>query len=131
MKTRIFLLAVVATFLTGCASMSPEAAGALAVSGASALVGFVDALSPMLHPEQQAELLALAGNIDTVVQAASTAMGSVAETVADLRAEVAAEEATDWSGGEISTAVAAAGAASVGASRALSSVKHSPKANKA
>ena len=108
MKTRIFLLAVVATFLTGCASMSPEAAGALAVSGASALVGF-----------------------DTVVQAASTAMGSVAETVADLRAEVAAEEATDWSGGEISTAVAAAGAASVGASRALSSVKHSPKANKA
>lgn len=127
---RFVLIAFIAVCFTSCAGMSAAEVSTVAVSGSTALIGFVEALSPMLRPEQQAELVSIAGNIDTVVQAATKAVGTVAQTVAELRQQVETDEASQWTGGEIGGAVAAVGTASVAASRALSVLKHRPSSIK-
>lgn len=111
-------LAAVVCLLGGCASMTPEATAAVAVTASGALVEFVASLAPMLKPEEAAELQVLAGNVQTVVDATALAMGQVAQTVAELRQAEQANEAATWSGAELAGyGSAAAAAVAAGTSR--------------
>jgi hypothetical protein len=108
--------------------MTAAETGTVAAAGVGALVGFVDALSPMLSPEKQAQLTLLAGQIQTTTDAAVQAVGVIAQSIADIKAASEEEAAGAWSTGEKGTAIGAVGALSLAASRAMSAFKHKDKA---
>lgn len=107
---------------TACAGLTAAEVGTVAVTGAGALVGFIEALSPMLSPEQAAKLSLIAGDVQNVTQAVTAAVGQVAESVAALKAE----QDAGWTTGEQGAAATGLGAAAVAASRVLSIIKHRP-----
>lgn len=108
---KILLCALASVMLVACAT--PEQTAAVATAGAGALIGFVDALRPMLSPEQAAKLSTIAGNVEGVVQATTSAVGAIAEAVASVRAQTQAVEDSAWTtenvalgGGGLATATA-------------------------
>ena len=119
--------AAVLTLCGACASMTPEATAAVAVTAGGALVEFVASLAPMLRPEQAAELQALAGNVATVVDATALAMRTVAQTIAEIRAAEQATEASTWSMGEVAAAGTAAAAANAAGTSRLVNVQRDRK----
>jgi hypothetical protein len=121
---QLFVLAVIALLLTGCAGMTAAETVGVAVTGAGALVGFVQALSPMLSPEDAAQLTMLAGDVQTVVDASAAAMGALAQSIADLKAEQAAQDAGALTSGEKGIILTGVTAAGVGISREMSRRKH-------
>lgn len=125
--TKLFVLALVACLFTSCAGMTAAETSGVIVTGAGALVGFIEALSPMLSPEQQAQLTAMAGNVQTVVEASTTAVGQVAAAIAELKQQQADEAAGTWTSGETTGLLTGVTAAGVAVSRAMSWRKHRPQ----
>ena len=125
---RLMLLALIALPLTACAGMTAAETTGVAVAGISAFAGFIEALAPMLSPEETARLQALAGHADSVVTAAQTAVGTLAQSLADLKAQQAAEAAQGFTDGEKASMIAGVTAGGVGISRYLSKLKHKPAA---
>jgi len=121
--THKYLLAIVGCLLlAGCAGMSAVETTGVAVTGAGALVTFVEALRPMLSPTQAAHLTLMAGNVQTVVEATAAALGTMATAVD-------AQQATEWSGGEIVATATGTSGVALAASRALSLLKHKSPAS--
>lgn len=133
-----WLLAVLAgcLLLAGCATPEQTAAAVGAVAGTA--TALIDALKPVLTPEQLAKLHATAGHIDGTVSSVQTAVGAVADAIAAIRSSTEANFATVKDGAlHLAQQVSAlpthadmyghdAGVAltSVGAARALSVAKH-------
>lgn len=123
-KTQFGLLALMALAFTSCAGMTAAEVTTLSVTGAGALVGFVDALRPMLSPEQAAKLTTIAGDVNTVVDAVTAAVSQVATSVAEIKTAQAEQAAGSWSTGEIAGGTGiVAGLTTVG-NRVLSHFKH-------
>lgn len=122
--TRLILFAIAAMFLTSCAGLSGGEVLTATATGAGALVGFIEALAPMLTPEQQAMLSATATNVESTVQATTNAVSQIASAIAELRAQQQSIEATEWTGGEVAATGTALTGAAVAASRLLSRMKH-------
>ena len=115
-------------FLSSCAGLSGGEVITATAPGAGALVGFVEALAPMLTLEQQATLTATAVNVESTVTATTNAVGQIAKAIADLRAQQNASESGEWTGGELAATGTAITGAAVAASRVLSRLKHGPAA---
>jgi len=112
--------------LASCGTMTAAETAGVAVTGAGALVGFIEALSPMLSPEQQAQLSVVAGNVQTVVEASTAAVGQMAQAIAELKAEQQAAASGEWTPTEQGSLATGVGVAAVAASRVLSRMKHGP-----
>lgn len=130
-NAKLFVLAIIACLFTGCAGMTAAEVGTVAVTGAGALVGFIEALRPMLSPEQAANLTAIAGDIDTVVHATTTAIGEVATAIGEVKAQQEQSKAGSWTSGEITAAGGGLTAVAVAGSRILSAIKHRERGAKA
>lgn len=126
-RSHLVLFALFSVLLTGCAGMTAAEATTVAVSGAGALVGFVEALSPMLSPEQQAALSTTATQVQSTVEATTNAVGQIASAIADLRAQQQAIEQSEMSGGEVAAVGTGLTGVAVAASRVLSRFKHGPE----
>lgn len=90
MKTRYFLFALVAMFLTGCAGMTAAETTGVIVAGTGVLTALADAIVPYLPPEKQVEVVEAMNSAQGLMNAVTTAMGSVAEAAAN--AQQAAQE---------------------------------------
>ena len=138
MKTTLclFCVAVLCFVLSGCAT--PEATTAtIAAAGASA-VALIDALAPLLPPEDLARLQATAGNIDGTVQATASALRTVCDAISSMKSTAGtqiADVARNVQALSVALAQAptqeqvmlqsgGAAALATGASRALSAAKH-------
>ena len=106
MKRNLILFFLVAFIFTACAGMTATEVGGTVVAGTGALVGMIEALKPMLSPEQYAKLQATAVNVQDIVQATTTAVGAVADSIGKMKADLDATKAAEWTTGE---KVAAAG----------------------
>lgn len=120
----LVLAALVAAACTAAAQQTAAEVGGAVVTGAGALVAFVEALRPMLDPEQAAKLSSIAANVEGTVGAVTQALGQIAEAVAKLKADQAARAAGTWTEGEIVGVTGAATATAVAASRVMSHFKH-------
>lgn len=125
-RSQFVLFALFAMVFTGCAGMTAAEATTVAVTGTGALVGFVQALAPMLSPEQQAALTATATQVQSTVEATTTAVGQIARALADLRAQQQALEAGELTGGEVAAVGTGLTGLAVAASRIMSRFKHGP-----
>jgi hypothetical protein len=144
MKSIIFfsLCSLLCFAFAACAT--PEAAVAAGAIAASA-VGIVNAISPLLEPEQLAKLHATASAIDGTVNATQTAIGLIADAFSSMKANVGAElakhaanlvDATHSiaalpSREEVHLTNAGYGSGAVAVSRGLSVVKHARSAARA
>lgn len=82
----LVLVSLLCFLLASCAT--PEAASATATAVAASAVALVDALTPLLTPEQLAKLHATADSIDGTVQATKTAVTIIADSIAAMKASV-------------------------------------------
>jgi len=133
----LFLLAAL-LFLAAACTTTAETTAAITAVGASASA-FVKALSPMLAPEIQAKLMALATSIDGTAGATVAAVGTIADTIVQLKSNVgsqfaqhaeclaktANEVAALPSRSEVYLASGGTGVAGTATSRLLSHMKHS------
>lgn len=69
--------------LAACATPEQTAAAVAAVGGTA--TALIDALKPVLSPEQLAKLHATAGHIDGTVSSVQTAVGALADAVAAVK----------------------------------------------
>jgi hypothetical protein len=132
----LFLFAFLAFFLASCETTAATSAVVAAV-GASA-VGMIEAIAPLLTPEQLAKLQATAQSIDGTVQATQSAIGIIADSITAMKgtvgdqiaaqaramAEAAHQVATLPTREEVLYTNAGTGLAALGASRGLSKIKH-------
>jgi len=141
MKTALtlFLIATVCFVLAGCESTAAVAPGAIAAIAASAM-GIVQAVAPLMTPEQAANLSVIAGNIDGTIEATRTAVEVIASTFTQFQEVVGARAAETANGlsdlaqglGEVPTrtevqlTAGGYGTASLGGGRMLSHFKHTP-----
>lgn len=118
MKMKLFLFALCAMFLAGCASMTPAETTAVVTGGAGALAAFIKALAPMLPPEKVAELTSIAGDVQTVTDAVAASVRAIAEAVVQTKQQVATLQADTFTtsqvqgmvaGGSLAATAAAAG----------------------
>lgn len=139
MKTTLtlFLVSALCFLLASCAS--PAETGVAISATVGAALAFVDAIQPLLTPEQLAKLQTTAGQIDGTVQATSAALSVVADSIAAFKAatqgqlgnfndhvsNLAIQVAALPGRTEMLLQDAGVGSAAVGASRALSHLKHS------
>ena len=149
-KPFLFALCVcaVALGLSSCSTPPEQIGAAVAAVGASAMA-IVEAVKPMLSPEQAAELASVANQIDGKVQGTAYAVDVIAKTISQITASLDTQQATmanaitehgtalsglaatvdglpTW--GETSTTGAIAGSAGYAASRVHSRIKHSKTA---
>lgn len=133
----LFLCAICCFSLASCATPEQTTAAVAAV-GASAQA-IIQAIAPMLPPETLAKLQNTAASIDGTVQATATAVGTIADAIAQMKANVGSQFAEQAKG--LQTAVTQLGsvptreevylvsggtaAAGTGASRLMSRLKHS------
>lgn len=90
MKTTLMMLAVsLLCFLFAACATPEQTTAAIAAAGATA-TALVQALAPMLSPEDLAKLQATAANIDGTVEATATAVRTVADAIASIRSAGAA-----------------------------------------
>lgn len=92
MKTNLLLL-VVTLLLFSLASSCTTAEGAVAAVaavGASA-VELINAVSPLLPPEQQAKLMTIASQIDGGLDATKHAVGIIVDTITTLKTNSATQ----------------------------------------
>lgn len=105
MKTRLFLFALVAMFLTACAGMTATETTGVIAAGTGVLTALADAIVPYLPPEKQVEVVEAMNTAQGLMNAVTTAMGSVAQAAADAQQQAdaagmtAAEEAALVAGG--------------------------------
>lgn len=121
--------------LASCAT--PEVAVATTTAAVASAVALIDALGPLLPPETLAKLQVTASQIDGTVQATATAVGTLADAIAQLKAATSSQlagaadkTATLFqqlagmpSREEVYLVGAGSGAAGTAASRALSAMK--------
>lgn len=79
----LFLAIIGCLLLASCATPEQTVAAVGAVAGTA--TALIDALRPVLSPEQVAKLHATAGHIDGTVSSVQTAVGAVAQAIADIR----------------------------------------------
>ena len=141
MKTTslLFLFAVLCFTLASCAT-PVETSAAVAAVGTSA-VGLIEALAPLLSPEQLAKLQTTAQSIDGTVHATQSAIGIIADSITAMKSAVGTQIATQAenlakaansiatlpSREEVYLVNTGTGAAAVGTSRVLSAVKHAKR----
>lgn len=137
----LFLMAFVCFALASCATPEQTTAAVAAV-GASA-TAIIQAIAPMLPPETLAKLQNTAANIDGTVQATATAVGTIADAIAQMKANVGAQFAEQAKGlqttlnqlgampsrEEVYLVSGGTAAAGTGVSRLMSHFKHTPKAH--
>lgn len=142
MKTNILLILCGLLLLTLGACATPEQTTAAVMAVGATATALIDALGPLLPPEKLAKLQATAATIDGTVQATATAVGTIADTIANLKTGVSAQFAQVTDAMQKAAVAAASmptreevyltggGAATIatGASRMLSHYKHTPKA---
>ncbi len=141
MKTTVCLILVSLLCFAFAACATPaETAAAIGAVGAS-VVGIVDAIGPLLPPEQLAKLQATAASIDGTVEATRVALGAVADVVTAFKGSVGAQlqQHTENLGramtsiaelpgrGEVYGIAGGTGTAGTAASRLLSNLKHRAK----
>lgn len=119
-------LAAVCLTLCSCAGMTGAEVATVAVTGAGALSGLIQSLAPMLSMEQQAALSATAANVESTVAATTTAVGQIAQAIAELRAQQQSIESGEMSGGEVAAVGTGLTGVAVAASRFMSRMKHGP-----
>jgi len=124
-------LVAICLVATACAGMTAAEVGGAALSGTGAFISFIDALKPMLSPEQQAQLTVLAGEVTTIAQATARAVGAMAQSIAEIRASAAVDASHQFSPGEITAIGGGLTAGGVAVSRMLSAAKHREKPVKA
>lgn len=146
MKTNLvlILIAVLCFTLAACATPAETTAAIATTIGAAG--AFIHELAPILSPEMQAKLTAAAGSIDGTVQATQSAIGVIADAIAQFKASVGAQAAQTADALQAAAVQVAAlpgreevylvgtgsGAAGTVASRVLSHMKHTkPLAAKA
>lgn len=113
MKTKLFLFALCAMFLAGCASMTPAETTAVVTGGAGALAAFIKALAPMLPPEKVAELTSIAGDVQTVTDAVAASVRAIAEAMSQTKQQVATLQANTFTTSEVGGLVAGGSATAV------------------
>lgn len=92
MKTNIILLTLCVLFLVLASCSAPPAALASGIAAAGAsVVGIIQAIEPLLPPEQVAKLHATAQSIDGTVQATQAALGAVADVITSFKGAVGAQ----------------------------------------
>jgi len=139
MKTNLilFTLCALCLFLASCSAPPAAVAAAITAAGAS-VVGIVQAIEPLLPPEQVAKLHATASSIDGGIEATKLALSAVADVITQLKVNTAAQMAQHVEAlNETAAAVAelpsrdevrytngAVASATLLASRGLSAVKH-------
>jgi len=139
MKTNLLLFALCALclFLASCSAPPAAVAAAITAAGAS-VVGIVQAIEPLLSPEQVAKLHATASSIDGGIEATKLALSAVADVITQLKGNTAAQMAQHVealnktaaavaelpSREEVLWTGAGAAAGGTGASRVLSGLKH-------
>lgn len=116
----MFLFACMAMFCTACAGMSAAETGGAIAAGTGVLTALADAIIPYLPADKQALVVERMTQAQTVLEAVTTAMGSVAQTAANA-AERSQEGLT---AGEVTAGGGILTGAAVGISRALSVAKH-------
>lgn len=136
MKLALFLLSLAAVLFLAAACSTGTTAAAVTISATA--VALVDAIAPLLPPEQVAALKATAHSIDGTVQATAHALNVVADAIGNLRGNTAQQIAEVNAGlqkavvqvatmpgrEELYLVGGGTAAASTGASRMLSRMKH-------
>jgi hypothetical protein len=136
----LFLSAVCFT-LAGCATPA-ETSVAIAAVGASA-AALVEVIAPLLSPEDLARMQLTASNIDGTVQATSNAVRTIVDAITAMKGTVGEQfahhaqtiaKATESiaampSREEVYLVNGGSASAALGASRALSAVKHRKRGN--
>ena len=135
----MFLLAALCFFLAGCATPA-DTGVAIAAVGASA-AALVEVIAPLLSPEDLARMQLTASSIDGTVQATSNAVRTIVEAITAMKGTVGMQfehhaqtlaKATESiaampSREEVYLVNAGSASTALGASRALSAVKHSKR----
>ncbi len=120
MRTRYALFALCAMFLASCAGMTAaETTGAIAAT-TGVLSALAEAIVPYLPPEKQAEVIATMNTAQGLMNAVTTAMGSVAQAAAEAKAQ----SSQGVTGTELAAGAGAATVVGTAASRMLSLLKH-------
>lgn len=137
MRTNLILLAVALLCFTLAACATPAQTAAAVTAVGSTAVAMIDALAPLLPPETLAKLQATAHTIDGTVQATATAVGTIADAIAQVKTNASQQFAAQAEGlqkammqlqtlpsrEEVYLTGAGTGAASTAASRWLSAAR--------
>lgn len=133
----LFLLSALLLVLASCSAPPAAVAGAVAAVGAS-VTAIVQAVEPLLPPEQVAKLQATAASIDGTVQATQLALATISDVITAFKGSVGTQMQTHVDAlNKTAAAIAdmpsrselylASGGSLVGgtaASRAMSAIKH-------
>lgn len=143
MKTALtlFAICIACLILASCQSSAGAITpGAIAAIAAGAM-GIVEAVTPLMTPEQAASLEVIAGNIDGTIRATQTAVSVIAEVLGSLQDKVGAG-AVETANGlnelaqglsevpsrmEVQLTSVGAGSGALGGSRLMSHYKHPAK----
>ena len=125
----LLLTTVLAFSLASCSSPAEFTAGAAAIgTGAAAIM---NAVAPLLSPEQLVQLQEGVANINGTVEATQAAVGAVVDAFTTFKtaveanqAAMAAEVAERATGAEVALWSSGAGTAGAAASRFMSMLKH-------
>lgn len=132
MRTRLFLFALCAMFLTACAGMTTGEVTAGIAAGAGAIAAIGQAISPYLPPEKAAEFVQMTTTAQTVVDAVAQGLGTVAQQIAQTKAELAQVDAHTWTAGEVAgLAVPSLGATAIATAKAVNKMRDAKYSNPA